>query len=438
MVEHAALWLILSFFAVLLLMAARVYVAVALIIVGFGGTIIVMDWNVAVGVIKAVFFEFAASWSLSSIAMYLIMGYFAFEGGMAAKIYDAVRLLFSRVPGAIPVTTSFASAGFGAICGSSGATAATFAKMAVPEMIKDGYDHSLALGSVAAAGTMGSLMPPSVLMIVYAVLVEESVGACFLAGVFPCILSAAIYAAMIVIRCKLNPKLAPHSVIEAPSLRQKIKAIFGVWDVLVLVIIVFGGIFSGIFTATEAGAAGAFCALLMGICRRLFGMKTVKTSLLEAARVTCTVLLIGVGANVYVRFMALTGLTEWLEIQTTGMSQLTLMGSLFLVFFVLGMFLDPIGIMLLTVPILDPILDNIGISKIWFCVLLIKQMELALITPPVGLNIYIVKGVVGDEYHVETIFRGIFWFAVMDIITLGILYLFPQISMFLPNSMMRQ
>ena len=134
--------------------------------------------------------------------------------------------------------------------------------------------------------------------------------------------------------------------------------------------------------------------------------------------------------------MALTGLTEWLELQTQGMSQLTLMASLFLVFFVLGMFLDPIGIMLLTVPILDPILESLGISKIWFCVLLIKQMELALITPPVGLNIYIVKGVVGDLYRVETIFRGIFWFAVMDIITLAILYAFPQISMFLPDAMM--
>lgn len=433
MVENAAFWLILSFCSVLVLMALRVHVGVALITVGFVGTIIVLDWNVAVGIIKAGFFEFAASWSLSSISMYLIMGYFAFEAGMASNIYNAVRMLFYRVPGAIPVTTAFASAGFGAICGSSGATAATFAKMAVPEMIKDGYDHALALGSVAAAGTMGSLMPPSVLMIIYAVLVEESVGACFLAGVIPCILSAFIYGAMIITRCKLNPKLAPISRGKVPSRNEKIKAVLEIWDVVILIIIVFGGIFSGIFTATEAGAAGAFAALVMGLSRGLLRFGTIKTSLLEAARVVCLVLIIGVGASVYVRFMALTGMTEWLEFQTEGMSQLALMTSLFGVFFVLGMFLDPIGIMLLTVPVLDPILDNLGISKIWFCILLIKQMELALITPPVGLTIYVVKGVVGDKYRIETIFKGIFWFAIMDIATLAILYLFPQLSLYLPN-----
>jgi tripartite ATP-independent transporter DctM subunit len=427
---------VLSFFIVLLLVGVRIPVAAVLSLAGFLGVWYIDGWQVAVGVLKSIPFEFAASWSLSSVPMYLLMGYFAFHSGMADRLYESIRVWVGRFPGSLAITTVFGCAGFGAVCGSSGATAAAFGRIAIPVMLKDGYQPALAAGSIAASGTMGSLMPPSVLMIIYAVLTEESIGRVFMAGVIPCIVSAAIYALMIYARVKINPVLAPTREIRSFSWDTRLKALGKLWDVYIVVLIVFGGIYSGIFTATEAGACGAFAVLAVNLPLGRLNKQKIKESVKETISITSMVLLIAVGANLYTRFLALGGLNQYLlDWATSGeLSVGHLMFILFGVYFVLGMFLDPIGCMLLTIPTFLPVFDVLHVNMVWFAIIVIKNMELAMITPPVGLNVFIIKGVI-PEVPIEKIFRGIFWFAVMDVLTLLIIYLFPQLSLFLPNYM---
>ena len=422
---------------VVILIMLRIPIAGILIAVGFGGIAFFQGFNVAIGILKNIPYDFASSWSLSSLPMYLIMGYLAYQMGMAEEIYNAVRLLLRKVPGALSVSTAFACAGFGAVCGSAGATAAAFGRLSVPEMLDDNYDKGLATGSIAASGTMGSLMPPSILMIVYASLAEISVGRCFMAGILPCILSAAIYGAMVMVRVKINPQLAPVPPrIERLTLRTVYGTLFKLWDVLILIVIIFGGIYGGFVTATEAGAFGAFAALMMGIFTRRLNFEKTKDAFFEGARVTAMILIIAVGANIFVRFLAFGGVPEFVATAFAGFSPLAFIGVMFVVYFFLGMFLDPIGMMLLTVPVLLPVLGQLDISLVWFCIIVIKNMELANITPPVGLTVYVIKGVITADIPIETIFKGIAWFAVMDVITLAILIFFPQISLIVPDTML--
>lgn len=426
-----------SFLAILLLIALRIPVAAVLALVGFLGVWYVDDFQVAVGVLKSIPFGFAASWSLSSVPMYLLMGYIAFNSGMAERLFRTIRIWVGRFPGSLAITTVFGCAGFGAVCGSSGATSAAFGRIAIPEMEKDNYEMELSAGCIAASGTMGSLMPPSLLMIIYAVLVEESIGRIFMAGILPCALSAIVYALMIYFRVKIRPSLAPPVNIRTYSMSEKMASLVNLWDVYLIIIIVFGGIYSGIFTATEAGACGAFAVTVVNLFLGRLDFNKIKNSVVEAIRITSMVLIIAVGANLYTRFMALGGLNEFLMewAQSSQLSLLALMPLIFLVYFILGMFLDPIGCMLLTVPTFLPVLDALDANLVWFGIIVIKNMEIALITPPVGLNVYIIKGVV-PGVPIERIFKGIFWFAVMDIVTLLLIYIFPSIALFLPNLMM--
>jgi len=417
----------------LILLMLGVPVAGVLIIVGVTGITYLQGFHIAMMTLKHIPYMFAASWTMSSVVMYLIMGYFAFEMGLAGKIYNFVRLALGNVPGALSVSTSLACAGFGAVCGSSTATTAAFSKLSVPEMLRDNYDKGLASGSIAASGTMGSLMPPSILMIIYATLAEISVGKCFIAGILPCILSATIYGAMVMVRVKINPRLAPAPPRVKVTPRILLKSLLGLWDVFLLIFIIFGGIYSGFVTATEAGALAAFAALAIGLFTRRLNWQKIKVSILEGVKITGVILIIAVGANIVVRFLAFAGVHEYVQVAFTGFPLMGFIGMMFVVYVLLGMFLDPIGMMLLTIPVLVPIFSVVGISPVLFCILVIKAMELACITPPIGLTVYVVKGVVGQEIPTETIFKGIAWFTVMDVITFWILAFFPAISMVLPN-----
>lgn len=432
MIELLAI--IVSIAALLLLIAARVPVAAALLLVGIGGISYIQTFDRAMVTLTNVPYAFATSWTLSALPMYLIMGHLAHKSGMAEKIYDFARLALHRIPGSLAVTSIFACAGFGAISGSAAATTATFSKLAIPEMLRDKYDKSLAAGSVAASGTMGSLMPPSVLMIVYAGLAEISAGRCFIAGIIPCLLSAAIYAAMVILRVKRNPALAPIPTLAINVTGTMLwQTFWRMWDVLLLIVIIFGGIYSGFVTATEAGALGAFASLIIGVATHRVNLKQVVESIYEGVKSTCLILMIGVGANIFVRFLAFAGIHDYLADTLAHFSPLAFLSLMFFVYILLGMFLDPIGMMLLTVPVLTPVLDDIGIDLVWYCILVIKCTELGNITPPVGLTVYIVKGVVGESISVEKIFKGIGWFACMDVLTFWILALFPWLSLVLPR-----
>ena len=420
--------------AFMILLAARVPIAVGLFLVGVVGIILIEDFQTAIAILKAVPYDFATSWTLSALPMYLLMGCFAYEMGMAHKIYDFVRYTLRKVAGSLAVTTAFSCAAFGAISGSAAATTVTFGKLAIPEMLEDNYDEGLATGCIAASGTMGSLMPPSILMLIYAALAEVSVGRVFAAGILPCIISALIYGAMIAIRCKMNPQLASITPgLPSPTFKGVISRVPSLTDVFVLVAIVFGGIYSGLMTATEAGAVAAFAALLMGLVTQRLDIHKIKRSVIDSVTVTGQILIIGVGAHMFVRLVALAGIHNWLGLQLEGLSQLAFLGIIFLAFLILGMFIDPIGIILLLTPIVVPLLPNVDISRVWFCILLIKGIELGNVTPPMGMGVYIVKSVVGERISIGTIFRGISWFAAMDVLTFGLLAFFPAISLILPQ-----
>ena len=326
---------------------------------------------------------------------------------------------------------------FAAVSGSSLATAAAMGKLAVPEMLRYNYDKGLASGVVAASGTLGSLIPPSILMILYGLFTEESVGQLLIAGLIPGVLSAFIYMAMVWIRAKLSPELAPPA--ESVTWRERFLSLKGTWSIIVLFIIVMGGIYVGIVTPTEAAAVGAAGACLLGFLTKRLDTEKFKLALTETVMTTSGIFALVLGAKLFVGFIALTGvagaLTEWAT--SLDVAPVWVLVSLSTIYIILGTFMDPIGMMLLTLPVVTPVISALGYDLVWFGVIMVKFLEIGLITPPVGLNVYILKGVVGDSIPLETIFKGILWFLAMDILTLAILIAWPEISLWLPSMILR-
>ncbi|GGE11716.1 TRAP transporter, DctM subunit [Gemmobacter megaterium] len=420
----------------LVLLALRVPIAVALGGVSLVGIGMVRGMDAVFGAARSMPYTFIAKWELSAVPMFLLMGAIAYHSGLTAGIFHAMRLWLSRLPGGLAVATNFASAGFAAASGSSMATAASMGRLAIPEMLRYRYDPGLATGVVAASGTLGSLIPPSVLLIIFGMMTETSIGKLFIAGVLPGILTAVVYAAMIIGRCVANPALAP-TVREDLTWGQRFRALLGVWQLPVLVAIVIVSIYGGYATTTEAAAVGAMAAFLMAAFKGALNLGMIRESVWEALRSTATVLFISLGAILFSRFLTFCGLPQYMAGLARGLevSPILLMMFIAFVYLVLGMFLDPIGLMLLTVPIFLPFFTAAGFDKIWMGIMVIKFIEIGLITPPVGLNAFVVKGVVGDRVALGTIFRGLGWFIVAEVLVVLLLVIFPQIVMVLPNRM---
>jgi tripartite ATP-independent transporter DctM subunit len=310
-------------------------------------------------------------------------------------------------------------------------------KIAIPEMLKHGYDKALATGVVASAGTLGSLIPPSILFVLYGIFAEVSIVKLLIAGLLPGLLTAAVYTVMIVTRCVLNPSLAPRVQPENNVWRDKIVALAGIWPIVVLVGGIIGGLYAGIFTPTEAGAAGAAMALFIAAFQRRLTWSTLKKSFVESMSATARIFFVAVGAVMYTKFLALTGVPYFLGnlIGNWALDPILLVVAASLVYIFLGMFLDPLGLMLLTLPILLPMFEALEVDLIWFGVLVVKYLEIGLLTPPVGFNVYVIKSVVGDSIPLETIFRGVGWFLVCEVIVIVLLIIFPDIALFLPRTM---
>ncbi len=435
--------------AMLVLVALRVPIAFGMAIVGFVGMIFAVGWpegsefdfergwDAAFAYAAVEPFSFIASFPIVAVPLFLLMGYVAFHAGFTRDIYDTARVWMSRLYGGLAMASVAGCAMFAAVSGSSLATAAAMGKLAVPEMLRHKYDPGMATGVVAASGTLGSLIPPSILMILYGIFTEESVGQLLMAGLIPGILSAAIYMLMVWIRAKINPELAPRA--EGTTWGERIVALKGTWSILVLFVIVMGGIYSGIVTPTEAAAAGAAGAWILGFLARRLNKENSRDSLVETARQSANIFALVLGAKIFVGFIALTGvaagLTEWAG--TLDVPPIMILVSLSLIYIVLGTFMDPLGMMLLTLPVVTPVIQELGYDLVWFGVIMVKFLEIGLITPPVGLNVYILKGVVGDAVPLETIFKGILWFLAMDILTLAVLIAFPEISLWLPTLLLR-
>ncbi|APZ52444.1 TRAP transporter large permease [Salipiger abyssi] len=420
----------------LFLIALRVPIGLALGLVAFVGIAILTSWNAAFSILGLIPFETAASWELSAIPMFLLMGALAFRSGLTTALFDAARLWLGWLPGGVAVATNFACAGFAAASGSSLATTLTMGRIALPEMKKTGYDMGLATGVVASAGTLGSLIPPSVLMILIGVFAQTSIIKLFVAGIIPGLISALAFALMIILRAKLQPHVAPRDS-ERTSWRAKFRAMAGIWPLPVLVLGVIGGIYSGIVTATEAGAFGAALTFVIALANGTLSWPVIKASFWDALVGTATLFFIVLGAVLLTRFLAFSGLPMFLaqfmaESNISPLAVILISGACFLV---LGMFLDPLGLLFLTLPIMLPIFKTVGLDLTLMGVLIVKFVEIGLMSPPVGLNVFAVKSLVGSDVPLTTIFRGVLWFLVVDLAVIGLLIAFPEITLFLPRVM---
>jgi tripartite ATP-independent transporter DctM subunit len=376
-----------------------------------------------------------AHYSLSVIPLFIIMGYYAFYAGLTDDIFFTARQWVGHLPGGLAIASVFGCAGFAACTGASTASAAIMGRVAIPEMRKYGYHPRLASGVVAASGTLASLIPPSVILVIYGIITEQSIGALLIGGFIPGVISAAIYAGMIYTRVKITPELGELQ--PKATWNEKLRSLKGTWGVLLLIVLIIGGIYSGVFTPTEAGGAGAFSAFLMALAMRRLTLARLKESLLETGRTTIMIFSIIVGVLIFVRFLALTGLPSSFAdfIIALPLPRLLIILLLMSLYVFLGMFLDAIGMMMLTLPIIFPAVMALGYDPIWFGIIIVKMCEICLITPPVGLNVYIVRSVAPD-IPLEEIFRGIIPFVVMDVLTVALFITFPQIITFLPNQML--
>ncbi len=421
---------------VLVLIALRVPIGIVLLTTSFGGIWVALDFNVAWGIARAIPFDFIANWSFSAVPMFLLMGFIASNGGLTDGLFRALKILLRWLPGGLACAGVGACGLFAAASGSSVATAAAMSKIAVPEMLKQGYDKSLATGTIASSGTLGSLIPPSILMIIYAIFANVSVGQLFMAGFIPGILSIVLYMGMIVLRVKLNPSLAPRdSITVAPG--ETWAAIREVWPLPMLILGVLGGIFAGVMTPTEAGAVGAFLAMVLAAIRRRLTWTVVRTAVRDAAVGTSTVFIIAVGATMFTSFMGLTGVPRALSsfMLSFGDDPITLIIMIGVVYVLLGMFVESVGIMLLTLPLFFPLLEAADVNMIWFGIIVIKLLEIGMITPPVGLNCYVISSALKGLVPLTTIFKGALWFIATDIATLALIIAFPALVLWLPSVM---
>lgn len=418
----------------LVLIALRVPIAISLFVVPFVGIYAMFGWRPALGALKVIPYDFAASWELSSIPMFLLMGYLAYHSGITAGLFEAARVWLARLPGGLAVASIFGASGFAAVTGSSVATAAAMGRIAVPEMLRQGYDPRLATGTVAAAGTIGALIPPSILLILYGIIAEVPINQLFVAGAAVGLLSAAAYIVLVIGWATLYPAVAPR-LTETYPLRERLRMLRKVLPALLLALLVFGGLFAGLFTPTEAGAVGAALCALIAAAQRKLTWYNFRVSVGEAFITTSALLFIVIGANLLARFVALSGVDAYIAevISSVSSSTVLFLVGVVLVYLVLGMFLEPTGAMIITLPIVLPVAATMGVNELWFGIFVAKLLEVGMITPPIGLNVFVLKGVVGRAVSLGQVFRGAGRFVAADFVVLLLMALFPGLVLFLPS-----
>ncbi len=416
----------------LLLFLLRMPVAFAMAFVGTVGFAYLAGLEPALSLLAQDIFQMFSSYPLSVIPLFILMGSFAFASGISQRLYKTAYIWVGHLRGGLTMATVLACAGFGAICGSSTATAATMGKIALPEMKKYGYDDTLATGTVAAAGTLGILIPPSTILIVYGILVEESIGKLFIAGVLPGILLTLSFVATVAFLCRRNPAIGPPGV--PTSWKEKIKVLTGLIETGILFLLAIGGLFLGWFSPTQAGAIGAGGAVLIGLGRRQLSWQKFVEAGKDGLRTGCMVIFIITGAVIFGHFMAIStipfALAYW--IGNLAIPPLAVMAVLILIYFIGGFFMDSMALVVVTIPIFFPIVEKLGFDPIWFGVIVVLVAEMGVITPPVGVNVFVLKGI-APEVPLESIYKGIFPFLVALIIVTIILVIFPQIATLLPS-----
>jgi C4-dicarboxylate transporter, DctM subunit len=412
----------------------RVPLAFAMGLVGFGGIAVTRGLNPALASTAQVVYETGFAYTLSVIPLFILMGNFVARAGLAHELFQAAYAFIGHFRGGLAHATVAACAGFGAICGSSIATAATMSKVAYPSMRKLGYSASLSTGVMAAGGTLGIMIPPSTIMVIYGIITETSIGKLFAAGVIPGILTALGLMAGIAIITARDPEHAPPG--ERTSWPDRWKALRGIWGVVVLVIVVLGGIYGGFFTATEGAGFGAAGAFLFALARRRLTWAVLYEVLVESARTTAMLFTLLIAATIFANFVNFTtmpgDLKEW--ITHLGLSPTLIIAAMMLIYVVLGTVMEELTMVLLTIPLFFPIVTSLGFDPVWFGVLIVMIVQIGLISPPVGMNLFVLNALL-PGVGLGQIFRGCWPFVLVLIIMLGLLIAFPQISLWLPSLM---
>jgi C4-dicarboxylate transporter, DctM subunit len=416
----------------LALLFFRTPVWAALIGVGLAGNTTINGWSAAFATLGTTPFDIANSYPLSVIPLFILMGEVASSTRLSADLFNAARVLLSGVRGGLAVAAIGASACFGAVCGSSIATAATMSRIALPEMRKAGYDDGLAAGAVAAGGSIGILVPPSIILVIYGAIAEQSVPKLFAAALFPALILTAAYVMLALLAANLNPKLAP--VAKANSWRDRFAALRQPWQFVLLFTMTIGGIYGGIFSPTEAAALGAFGAILLGTIGRRLSMAQLFQAV-ESAVITAALLFaIIIGATYFANFIVQTQLPQLLvsAAKSLHLPGLAVMLIIVVSYVVIGCFLEGIGMVLITVPVFLPLVVQYGYDPVWFSIIVVIVVELGLIHPPVGMNLFVIQAQVPD-IRLGAIYRGIVPFLIAPFVLLALLLLFPKLALWLPK-----
>jgi len=415
----------------LLLVFGGMRIAFAGLTAGFIGLLAFYGYEPTVAAFRGHVFTEGTKYALTVIPLFVLMGYFGFYSGVGDEVYAAARQWVGQLRGGLAMGTTLSCAVFGAISGSSTAASAMFGKMAIPEMDKHGYDRRLSLGTVAASGTLASLIPPSTTIVIYGYLTEQSVGKLLIAGILPGIVSAIIYCIMIYFRVLKNPKLGPPA--RRTSFKEKFMSLRPLWAVIVIFIVVIGGLYLGVFTPTEAGAIGAMAMLIVTLARRMLTWKKARAAILETARISCMIFAVIIGIKLFTTLMVATGVTASLVNSALGLTPALLLVGIIVIYIIFGCFIGVLGMLVTTLPFVFPVVVAAGFDPIWFGIIVIKLCEVAMITPPIGINVFVTSNATGAP--VEQAFRSVIPFFIMDIVTIGVLIAFPQIILLLPSMM---
>ncbi|TDE39837.1 TRAP transporter large permease [Antarcticimicrobium sediminis] len=422
---------LLGFCAALVLIGLGLPVAVSMGAIGALGYWYLNGWMGAAYILGSSPFESIFPYSFSVIPLFVMMGVFASHAGLSRSLFNVINAYIGHRKGGLAITTVGASAVFGAICGSSLATVATIGRVALPEMKRHGYDPSLATATVAAGGTLGVLIPPSVLLVIYGLLTQSSIGQLFIGALVPGLLGAALYAGAIMVRVRLNPGIAPRS--ERTGWRDRLRLTGQVWPVMVLFFVVIGGIYLGWFSPTEAAAVGALGAFVLALFSGELNRATLRASVFETTGLTGMIFFILIGAALFNFFLENTGLPQFLieQIRNSGLGPTSVMVLILIFYIVLGCFMDAMSMILLTVPLLAPVALELDFSLVWFGIIVVTVAEIGLITPPIGMNLFVVQAAARDVKQ-GTVIRGIVPFILADILRLTLLVAFPALVLWLP------
>jgi C4-dicarboxylate transporter DctM subunit len=425
---------VLGFVALFILMILRVPVGMAMGLVGVTGYSYIVGPGPALKLIGQTSMRTVTDYTFGVIPMFMLMGAFVSISGVSRELFRAANAFLGHMRGGLGIATVVACGGFAAICGSSVATAATFSAVAYPEMRRYGYPQAFSTGVIAAGGTLGAMLPPSTVLAVYAIITQQDIGKLFMAGILPGLLAMLMYVLTIAIIVKVKPNLLPAG--DYKPWRERFKGLKDVWAPLVLFAFVIGGLYGGLFTPTEAGGMGAGGAFLLGVIRGRLSRAQIREALLQATRTSAAVFTVLIGALLFGYFLTITEtpqkLTEYLT--NLGIGRYGVLALIMVMYLVLGCLMDAMAMIILTVPIIFPLITKLGFDPIWFGIIIVMTVELGLIHPPVGMNVFVIKSVV-KEVSFTTIFKGVIPFVITDLLRLIILIAFPIIALWLPGRM---